>query len=614
MDEALAAGLIHETVTSFPARGGRPRSGRGLAVGPAPDRPEQRVKPATLRRRRLTSGLSQRQLAGRLGVSVMLVNHWEKGRQPVSSRYGVALEEALRAPAPTAALADAKAAVVLEALSGGPLPLNRLVAQVGGERTTRAALGRLLAEGKVHRGTTFVPSKGGSRRPCPAFALGPPPKIDPFGPGELRQLRRRAGLTQEQLANAIGTSTAVVGRWERETVPAFATPQLRELLERLPEVDPVAEAEAEVLAAVVEHPAGISAKDLRRRLGRQDAVIGEAIERALKRGLIHEDRTGRKSGRRRLHATPPPAPLSGAELAERRCALGWSQGELGALAGISGSLISGYENGRPVPTATRRRLLEALGDGESGALPRGRPIRRRGRPYSSAAAEAWLESIREPRPWHEITGQLSARSIDSPGRELLEAWVRQGRLHVYEELRPGKRGLVRRRMVAPGPGRPNLALTGAELARLRQAAGLSRPELARAVGLHPVGGRIGAWENDGGLIPQAWAEQLLSALDRHRKAAPRADNRRTSWDELRRLAFDVIAGAPGALSATQVAQRLPGDVRRRWAVLAELEAEGAVHTRPLVYPDSTGRQQTKQVYDLGAPPSSKVSRRTGKRS
>jgi len=610
ISEAIAADVIHETVAYFPTRGGSARSGRGLAYGPAPAETVTKVKGQALRRRRDRAGLSQRELAARLGVTVGLVNHWEKGRQPVPSRYATSLEEAFTRPASDDRIELHSRRVLQVLRAEGPLPLGRLVRSAGGASTTRAALARLLAANEVHKSVLYVPSRRGQRS-CRAFAAGPKPagQLAPMSTAELRAARRRARWSQAQLAAAIGVSEMAVGRWERdlEEVPEWAAPAVRRTLERLPVADPIGEAQQLIVAKVRRSAAGISRKALARSLDRHDEAFARAIEQALARGLIHEDTTGERGGRRRLHAAAPPPALTGTAMADRRCALGWRQTEFARIVGIKGGLLSGYENGRPIPTVARRRILEALAAGEAGRLPRGsRPLRRRGKPVnravSAAYAERVLAGLSQPVPWAEVVHGLRAELVDSPGRHILDGWVRAGRAHVYEELSPKGQGerRTRRRMVAAGPGKEPPTLTGAQLARLRRRAGLSRPQLSKMVGLHETGGRIGVWENGNEPIPAVWAVEFLTTLALHGPSrTPRVDYVRISDEELRALALGFIVDEPGQLSATQLTLRLPGDVRRRWRALAELEEEGRVHQEPLSYRDKTGRRQTKQVFVPG---------------
>lgn len=62
-----------------------------------------------------------------------------------------------------------------------------------------------------------------------------------------------------------------------------------------------------------------------------------------------------------------------------RQALGWTQNELAAKAGISARTIHAIEKGRPCRQATKRRLLSALGvpwEMREDYFPRARAVRR----------------------------------------------------------------------------------------------------------------------------------------------------------------------------------------------------------------------------------------------
>lgn len=608
IDDALASGLIHEGTVHFPARGGGRRSGRGLLPGPPSTNSEERaITSAQLRTLRRRAGIGQRRIAESIGVTVALVKHWESGRQAIPSVWSRRLSDAINEQV-TADRTDSPAHKherrVLQALdeSEGPLSIRQLLRIVGKDRTTRVALGRLLQRHAIHETVAYVGSKNGNLRTCRAFAVGPSaPEPTTVTMSELRAARRRALWTQARVASELGVSEATFSRWERclDRPPLYAAASVATVLEELARAEPRPRAEAMELmvATVAEYEHGISVKKLTRELGRHDGLFAEVIQEALDKGELIELVTGARAGRRRLYVGPLPAPLAIVDLPRRRAALDWSQRELAEHAGVSRHVVVALEQGRRIPhPAAVKRLTDALHAGESGRLPRGRaPLRRRGE-----HADTLLDGLAHPVPWSEFVHSL--RAIGSPApRQVLDGWILSGRVHVYEELSPlGQGRRDRHRMVAPGPGQPSATLTADELVRLRRRAGLSRPQLTAEVGLHDGGGRIGAWENGREPIPSVWAEELRSALARHQPSrAPRVDNVRMSDEELRSLALRLIVEEPGQLSATQLTQRLPGGVRRRWRVLIELQKEGLAHLEPLIYRDSTGRRQRKQVFVLG---------------
>lgn len=307
--ELLASGDVVEA-ENYDTLG---RSRRGLwraddAPPPAGDAP---LTAEELRRARTSAGLSQRDLAERLGIRASNISEWESGSRRINSNRSGELRRALAQPpsrpGPVAKIAAAYAEQVRAAPEG--LSVDALRPHWYGTRNLRAhaGLARALAEGSLHWAVVARTGADARRyearvlRPGPAPGTGANPAS--LAGEHLKALREAAGLSQGYLARSLGISQTAISKWEcGAAVPLPWVPQLlaalasapgqseeelrRALAEPMPRLDPVARIAALYGEQARAHSDGLSVKDLRPRL--EDVKNGRAaLDRALAEGALH---------------------------------------------------------------------------------------------------------------------------------------------------------------------------------------------------------------------------------------------------------------------------------------------------------------------------------------
>lgn len=262
-------------------------------------------KPKGLQHARKSSRMTQADLAARLSVPRELVGRWEADGAPRADRVAQLMEvlnvelsalvdsdnpftarrlQAGLSQQRLAELAGVPRSTVqaLEAAAGTPSPASTSPAS-----TSPAALAIESAIVGAQAATTRPPSPEAEQPTEPARRRrGPAPPQSSTGaevrwrPGALRQARKAAGLTQAELAAAVGVTREAVGRWEAGTAPrlervrevasALGLDDVTELVER-----PVAEWAS--LAALRVH-AGLSQRRLAEMSGLPRSSI-QAVER-----------------------------------------------------------------------------------------------------------------------------------------------------------------------------------------------------------------------------------------------------------------------------------------------------------------------------------------------
>lgn len=394
------------------------------------------------------------------------------------------------------------------------------------------------------------------------------PDVPPLAELDLGEARRRAGLTQAELARRLGHRAASsVNMWERgtRTVPLAAAVRVGHALAAAADEDPVDDARRRVVEVVTAAaPDGCTAGDLTaalsrgRRPGKTGAAARDAaaLELALRRRQVHwrQTWTRRRGGAwqqsRRLHPGPrrrldDEQAMSGAELRLARDAAGVSQTELAAGLGTSWGTVSKWERrkGLPIPPAVSTAARDVL---ERLAASRPDPLEQaRTRLCAAAVAEPGLPG------WQLLQAAGYGKSNPTAQavlRELLDA----GELHL--RLTPWRGGHGARLAVHPGPApeaeQPTTPLPAAELRSRRLAAGLYQWELAAALGVTQTA--VAHWEKRG--VPALRVDAVARALeDVGRRAEP------LSGEQLRRarLAAGLSLpelGAAAGVSGPAVAQ------------------------------------------------------------
>lgn len=236
---ALRRRQVHWAETWTQHRDGSWHLERRLHPGPRPRQRPQGITGADLARARREAGLSQAQLATRVGsASWATVSKWERrGRRPVppaiaepvlaACRNAAAAHEERRAAAEHEAAERRRVTrerlLAAAAASPGLTVPQLLVAAGYGRRSPLAlsVLGDLEAEQRLHR--RLSPNLGGRGGAHTGVHPGSTPDLAEAAPISGTQLHRRrlaAGLRQRDLAAHLGVSQTAVGQWERAEVPA----------------------------------------------------------------------------------------------------------------------------------------------------------------------------------------------------------------------------------------------------------------------------------------------------------------------------------------------------------------------------------------------------------
>lgn len=198
--------------------------------------------PAGLRRARKAAGMTQADLAGHLGVSRELIGRWETSGAPRAARVaqltrvlGVELSTLVDLDNPftgrrlQAGLSQQRLAELagvprstVQALEAGNAPATSPAAHavetaLAGVSTKTAGERSPTAPIASDNGPLDVTAEYARRHPAAPGPTAPAGAV--WRPGALRAARKRAGLSQAELASAVGVTREAVGRWEAGTAP-----------------------------------------------------------------------------------------------------------------------------------------------------------------------------------------------------------------------------------------------------------------------------------------------------------------------------------------------------------------------------------------------------------
>jgi transcriptional regulator with XRE-family HTH domain len=380
-ETARRRGLVHLRVETFEDLPGRYRSREVVVPGPPGEdaEPVPSMSKDELRALRTRAGYLCRQVGDLVGVSQGAITSYESGRHPIPPPRAAELRKALEnLPAAEDPRQRARR-LVLDAIDGRPgitrwTLVRALAPAVSSERLVRDAVAHLLRQRQLELRTR----SGHQGRPCRGLylrsqggGLGTAPALSG---SELRRQRRRTGLTLDVVAARAGVTARRIMRWEaggkRPVNPLFVAALRAALVDPPPARDLAAAALPAVLAAVEREP-GVARGRLRPIFDRNGGR--EALELALARGLVHEerrlfrDRRGHPRFRRGLYLGPasgaPTAAtleLSAQQLAGARQAAGLSQSELARRLGVTQTIVNRWERHGPVPAGRVPEVKQVL--------------------------------------------------------------------------------------------------------------------------------------------------------------------------------------------------------------------------------------------------------------
>lgn len=343
-----------------------------------------------LRRLRHGAGWSLKHLGERVGVRLVTVQAWEKGRRPVpSARLSVVL----------AACAE------MAQLEGAPLRerTERIVDCVEREpgisvaairhRFRRRQDGQNRMDPKTNRAIKLAQTSGlvviekvvqldSNGRPKAIQCAYPKaarrgrraPKSPKLTGDQLGAERVRLGLTQDELGAPLGLSSAWVAVQERKKEASISphwTPRVLEVLEDLAKGPTRDERTGQqVLSVAKEHP-GISLWRLRQSLGHGKGVI-RAVDSLVAAQVISWgtgwDSCGRAHRALYVAGEAPDLgalePFRSGELRQLRRDRGLTAAELGERIGVRGNTVTRWETcARRIPPHRIEQLRSSLGSG-----------------------------------------------------------------------------------------------------------------------------------------------------------------------------------------------------------------------------------------------------------
>jgi transcriptional regulator with XRE-family HTH domain len=344
-----------------------------LETAPVAERPQPIEH---LRERREQLRCSQRELALRLDVPTWRVNYWERGGG-VPPDVREQLEHELDSGIPAPDRAEARQEALLAIALGAPgIPPRRAMERLRSPwHEIRAAIETLEAAGKLHRRLAHYVDGAGRERWRNGLYVGPAAQSEgpEFSADELIRRREELFWSQGELARRLGIAQEIVWRWEQGiTRPA------PERVDRIEAVLRVGEDEAGELFGrlgnvedrllTTRERLGLSKIEMSRRLG-VDAGSYSAWESGERRISTWRRRKALAT-LDRLESEATPAGISGAEIARRRTALGWSKGELARRLGVAAPTVTGWEHGKFSPAHDRVHEIIRVFDAHESATAR----------------------------------------------------------------------------------------------------------------------------------------------------------------------------------------------------------------------------------------------------
>jgi transcriptional regulator with XRE-family HTH domain len=465
-------------------------------------------------------GLSQSQLAARLGIAQPQVAKWLSGARPIPPTHRARLAEVLDQLGAAVEVLDGQRLRELRTYLGWTPQHLAVLARGQNLPVSREAIGRW------ERGQRPVPAR--LREPLREVLLAG------IGRRPLRQVLAspaavEAGLTQAELARRLQVGAPRLNAWVQESKPmplevaarvgrvlvevdADAAARLRTDVERL----------VELIAAGEPH--GLTWHDVQRGLaaGRRRGHTGASTrdERALARAVIERrihrratavpDRSGQRHvTSERWHAGPHPDTVASAwtarHLITRREAAGVSQSRLAREIGVTFGTVSKWERGERVISLNYDQVLEE-------ALQRLQREHEQ-RPDPLTAVSTRLRQVLDDQPGL-TQPQLFVSAGYSKRSRLAEMALAQLVDREQAHLRPtpdAGSGTGWHEGVHPGPAPARVpeSMEGQVLRAQRTARQLTQQELAEQLGL--TQGAVGLWER--GAVPPLRVGEVLDLLE-----------------------------------------------------------------------------------------------------
>lgn len=410
------------------------------------------------------------------------------------------------------------------------------------------------------------------RRPIPLHLVGQLRSVTnpEVTADEMRKAYRQAGWTRVYVAQRyFGRHHSQVAHWENgdrkipRALQNVAWRVVRDAALAVEQEERLEKAIARIVEYVDEHPR-VTRKMLlhtmrakaKRGVQVSKPMAEKALRMAIDRGLIEEseghtvDRRGRPT-RRQFRLYPPggspntPEPMTGSELHARRLRVGLTRAELGPECGVTVAavLLAERRQDRPIPLYWAEQAEKALA-----ARPPQLPRRRTSRPGRSVLARRNQESIRVEllttaagRPGIPRYRLFSAVGEGRDVKAALKDCLRSGELATAPTLDTRGRPYPGYYLPAAVPPPRDPGMTADELRLLREAAGLTKAELAARIGVgHQAISKYESGERridarrevalrDGCGRPPApksaatAVEQILARIDRHPGGALRTD-------------------------------------------------------------------------------------------
>jgi len=213
---ALKALFDEDELVKGPSWDGQGRERIGL-YRPGSEVADCRFEPGELRRLRNDAGWSSTKLAKALDVWPSRLTRWETGDRRCPAPWAARLRNVLAGP-PPARLPGRQLRRLLDlaaqpgGIATGNLPTSFFAG--GGPAVVAAA----MEAGEIHVEERLVPDRRGRTYARHFLVAGPgeTPRVDHMTAQELRDVRKRARLSQAALAKRLGLSPSTVQKWEQQ--------------------------------------------------------------------------------------------------------------------------------------------------------------------------------------------------------------------------------------------------------------------------------------------------------------------------------------------------------------------------------------------------------------